>query len=626
MSPYRGSSEDRYIKPRESSQSALFLKRLNDGLRKDSNSKHLVILLFLLQSYALRTLYNGNYDLAVATAFPTLFLPYTWSYWDHYPTILGIPFYYILPFQGHTYPYPKWSAQYGKMISGPARDGYTNCFYTIPLYLALWYTFVAMFFPEDVTFLVLVAVLLVSRPEYWFSEPKIGTRKRSALHASNGMMYRLRWQVIVGASTWLVWITAQAYMYAEVELEQAHPSQLVAIEQGPALALTCVLVIKVINTWKGIRGLRSDLIYEPYEEYWNDSTTEQEIVIWEMLAQKEHEKRQRRRREGRSSGYGIKERNRAQAFRPEDWQHEDLYEEESPEPEALYRGSESGEEDIGAADGGGNDVPAPALDPPLAGAPPAVAVGGSIPGHPLPAPVAPIGFRPYRDPAASRPNRPPAKTAAERKSAREQHALKLREAFPRNPALARKFIERQVQGLEPEKEAKRRERLGEPHAHVIQDRIAYQRFKKVRRPDNSVALTVPYNDNPDPAAPKYVSIIEDSLARNPDDDVDSDVSFSTDVYEADDRYPGDTIPRRAWRECLVDIFGTVDMFFDRTKRSAKNVFLLLAQGLAAAVLIRSVVEYAGHDQYGFDIASGPVRKVARVLGQVYQGPSGVSCE
>ncbi|KAL1596586.1 hypothetical protein SLS60_009234 [Paraconiothyrium brasiliense] len=582
MSSYRVFSENRYIKPRGVPSSRSFIGRFGDGLGKDSNSKHLVLLFLFLHAYAFQAFYNDDYDLAVATALPTLLLPYTWSHRDNYPTILGLPFYYILPYQGHTYPYPKWSAQLGRTFGGPARDGYANCFYTIPLYLALWYAFLAMVFPKSITTFVLIAVLLVSRPEYWFSEPKSHTRKRSALLAFDGMLFRLGGQFVVGASTWLSWTVAKAYMRAEVELEQAHLSQLLAVEQGPALALTCVLVIKVINTWKGIRGFWPDLLFEPYDAYWDELTPEKEIAIWEILAQLEQKRE-------RGSGYGMKERNRAQALQPRDWEPNSLYQEESPEPEALYRGSDSGEEDVGAADGGGNDAA-----------------------------------------ANVRERLNSLQPEAEGESTRERTARMLKEAFSRNPALAHKLIESQVQDLPPEKEAERRKRLEDFLVQRTEDRIANQRFRKAHRADTSIALTVPYNDSksnlpssilcprpardqypphsedrsipcccllpilslidPDPRAPQYVSIIEDPLARNPedvsDDGTESDDSSSTDVYEADDRYPDNTFPHRAWRESLISTFGTVDMFFDRTKASAWNMFMFLVQGFSVAVLIR----------------------------------------
>jgi hypothetical protein len=176
-------------------------------------------------------------------------------------------------------------------MKGPARDAYANCFYTIPLYLALWYSFVATLLPAHVTFLVLVAVLFISRPEYWFTENIFLGPGPSFLNILLG----LGWQFLVGAFTLFVWTAATLYMRVEVEVGRAHPSRLVVFEEGPALALTCILVIKVINTWKRSRFIWSNLIVSPYHEYWEPSATKEEINIWERLEWQQLQDRQRRR-------------------------------------------------------------------------------------------------------------------------------------------------------------------------------------------------------------------------------------------------------------------------------------------------------------------------------------------
>jgi hypothetical protein len=338
-----------------------------------------VILFFALQLYAVYTCFAGSILVAISIALPSLLLPYTWSFSQHYETILGIPFYYVLPSQGPHYPCGKWSPQHHRNMKGPARDAYANCFYTIPLYLALWYSFVATLLPAHVTFLVLVAVLFISRPEYWFTENIFLGPGPSFLNILLG----LGWQFLVGAFTLFVWTAATLYMRVEVEVGRAHPSRLVVFEEGPALALTCILVIKVINTWKRSRFIWSNLIVSPYHEYWEPSAIKEEINIWERLEWQQLQDRQRRRewdslateeeildhnmrevmeynesrrrRKEPKERIGKQQSGRQQAVRPREKSSIYRYPEESPEPEALYRGSESDEDDGEAVNGGENN-------------------------------------------------------------------------------------------------------------------------------------------------------------------------------------------------------------------------------------------------------------------------------
>lgn len=90
----------------------------------------------------------------------------------------------------------------------------------------------------------------------------------------------------------------------------------------------------------------------------------------------------------------------------------------------------------------------------------------------------------------------------------------------------------------------------------------------------------------EPAAPQYQSIIEDPLARDPAPDDVSDTDNLSDVYALENDYPVSTFPYRYWKESFLDTFGTLDVFFDRRKRTTQNVLLFLAQFLATCVLLR----------------------------------------
>jgi hypothetical protein len=123
------------------------------------------------------------------------------------------------------------------------------------------------------------------------------------------------------------------------------------------------------------------LIVSPYHEYWEPSAIKEEINIWERLEWQQLQDRQRRREwdsfateeeisdhnmremmeyyESRRRRKGPKEhirkqgRDRQQAVYAGEPSSRDQYSEEYLEPEALYRGSESDEEDGWADNGGG---------------------------------------------------------------------------------------------------------------------------------------------------------------------------------------------------------------------------------------------------------------------------------
>ncbi|KAF2439874.1 hypothetical protein P171DRAFT_435724 [Karstenula rhodostoma CBS 690.94] len=565
-----------------------FAQALSDGLQDRSKRKHLVILFFVLHFYALHALCTGYVGIAIATALPAFLLPYTWTFNQRYETILGIPFRYVLPYQGPRYKEEKYSFEHRKSFEGPALDTYAGCFYILPLYLALWYSFIGIVSPERVTFFVLVAVLISSRPEYWgsqnsFSPPDGRLRK---------LMLGLTWQFLVGAFTFSLWTVTTNYMCNEVSQRRASPSQLYAVEEGPAVALACVLGFKVIDAWEGTDISWQDLLFAPYEMYWEDSTTDEEILIWEMLERERIEHAQRVR------DYSLATAEEKAEYEAHEWKEAQerqrrrlgpranrlgpdrpLYREESPEPEALYRSSESYEEDDRALTGAGSHAPAPAQNPTPASRRPGVAVGGSIRGHPIPAPP---------------PRRPrPAATRAPMLTApldeRARITFRLEETLRRDPALAAKLIESKVTHLPAAEATLRRRHIKKGLVLDTQARIARQRTAKPRRASTSIAPRVWYNGKPS-LTTSYISIIEDPLA------LDAGASYSdsdgalTDVYTLEPTYPHSTFPRRAWREALA---GTFSVLLADWKSWAYSTFLGLGKAFCAAVLVRLVLISTG---------------------------------
>ncbi|KAF9732589.1 hypothetical protein PMIN06_010918 [Paraphaeosphaeria minitans] len=572
------------LKPGESFSMRAFSK----GLNKDSKCKHLVILFFVLQVYALQAISTGEISIAIATSLPAFFLPYTWTFNRRSESILGIPFRFILPYQGIRYTKVKYSPKDGKTLNGPATDTYLDCSYALPLYLALWFSYLGTVFHERVTFFVLVAVLCISRHEYWTSHQSF----RSSNHSLGKLVTGLKWQFLVGTFTLALWTIATNYVRVEVSQKRAHPSQLWAIDEGPALAMICVVLLKVIAASKRFSKDGSEILFYSYGLYWEDFTTDEEIAIWEKLEWKNIRNRQL----GREWIDGVT-REEIEEYEVVEWQKAEeeqrrrlapritnlakhkrlaqgevytqqsspraLYREDSTRPQVKYRGSSSDEDD---------EV-----------------------------------YTPQHPPLQTRPATPAVPLRHALLYKRAQIASRLEETLRRDPAFRERLIESQIKNLPVEEAKQRTSTIKQRLITKTLARIARQRTAKPRRAPTSLAPRVPYNDSnhpspvpksvhwtkrPDASPPtqNYISIIEDPAALDVDasstsSDSDSD-GGETDVFTLESTYPDSTFPRRAWQEALADGWATPDYILACWHDWASRLFMFLAQAFVTAVLVR----------------------------------------
>ncbi|KAK7190553.1 hypothetical protein PSPO01_03528 [Paraphaeosphaeria sporulosa] len=515
------------IKPGES----FFSRALLNGLHSDSKCKHLVILFFVLQLYALQAISTGDFSIAIVTALPAFLLPYTWTFSQTYETILGIPLRFILPYQGTSYTEVKYSPRRGKDFNGPAKDIYLDCFYTLPLYLALWYSYIGTVFPERVTFFVFVAVLFISRHEYWTSHHSF----RSSNRSWGKLVAGLKWQFLVGTSTLALWTVSTNYVRNKVSHKRAHPSQLWAIDEGAALVMTCVVLLKVINPLKIFKNYRSRIHFKPYSLYREDKATDEEIATWEMLGWEKVRDRQLRREwldretqkeieeyetvEWRKAeeekrqrlGPGItnlaKELRVEQAVYGQQSAPRFLYREESRGPQVLYRGFSSDEDDK--------------------------------------------DYTPQRPPRRPRPAAP---------------------TVPLHQALGNK----------------RAQIAARLELTLNIDSAFRERFNKQVKDISAAAYHTPLtlNTAEPPATQSYISIIEDPVALDVDASSSDSDGAETDVFKLEPDYPDSAFPRRAWGEALADTRGMPDYILACWKGWISDLFMFLVQAFAAAMLVR----------------------------------------
>lgn len=338
-----------------------------------------VILFFVLQLYALHALYTGYYFIAIAIALPAWLLPYTWVFNQSFESISGVPFSYIFPHQREYSPHHRKAfdglalevfssgqdgCDRGKKHSGKSSvEVFSDGLYKLRLFLALWYSYIGIRYPGNVGFFVAVTYLLILRPEYW--------GRKHSFSLSNEPYRKLQWglafQFLVGTSTLGLRNLAINHLRNKVLQKKAHPSQLWAMREGPALAMTWVVLLKVVNSLKAVNYHRPKLLFNPNGLYWDDSATDEEILIWEMLELDIQDEQLRYNYDGvthedikeyeAAEWQEAEERQRRQRLDPRakrldksnSTAQQAVY--TSPEPRVLYRGSQSDEEDDWAVTG-----------------------------------------------------------------------------------------------------------------------------------------------------------------------------------------------------------------------------------------------------------------------------------
>lgn len=221
------------------------------------------------------------------------------------------------------------------MINGPARDIYANFHYTIPLYLVIWYCIISLIYPPSSFILFPISVMLASRFDYWVSPRKSFDRMSSFHH--------LLARIIVCAEGFIMWCFWKAQVQVLVTLISL-PQQWAVRVTNPSLFLAFLCVSKLHDAWGGgAEKLGPNDVFEPYDDYWEESVTEEEIAIWEQLVSQEAREGSRRPRKQQNNTSRAKEDRTYVMARPKLVPHA-LHREKSPEPKELFRGSQSGDE------------------------------------------------------------------------------------------------------------------------------------------------------------------------------------------------------------------------------------------------------------------------------------------
>ncbi|KAJ4299962.1 hypothetical protein N0V90_005210 [Kalmusia sp. IMI 367209] len=220
----------------------------------DRQHRHLGFLFIYLNLFAVHAVYNAEHHRALAISLPTLFLLLALGRGPFY-NFFGIPFWYLLPYGGKIYYHSRWIERKQKTVLGPASDHYVAYIYMIPLYLALWYASLALFYSVHTTTFFLVAVLFVSKPYYWLSQhycPRLSK-----------YMLDLHWQFYL---TTIIW---------GLDALMKHPRGLAAPSTWAwtvwvaALLLACRLVAMILGVWSGTVKLQRQHLWQPYKPYYD---------------------------------------------------------------------------------------------------------------------------------------------------------------------------------------------------------------------------------------------------------------------------------------------------------------------------------------------------------------------
>lgn len=307
------------------------------------------LLFYGLQLYALYNVYFGHWYYAFFVAIPALLIPYALGP-DEPLTILGFPFWLVLPTVTKYYPESRWDTKHSKWYKGPARDVYASAHYFFPLYLALWYAGLAfiptafhpdkmdfgplqggpgqlgMFtvldeedkidlrLPGNPVFLTLASILFVSTPYYWRKEASYENHKERKYFA-----FSLPGRLFVMFCAVSIWIFLKDFILHIDENEYKDTAL-----YSPVFLWLFFIQLKVVKArfW-GTSHWRRHL-FMPYSAYWERSATREDVVVWEMLREK-NESGQRR-----ATSHGRVKTKAAKLAYVES-------ETESEEPLALYR-------------------------------------------------------------------------------------------------------------------------------------------------------------------------------------------------------------------------------------------------------------------------------------------------
>lgn len=238
-----------------------------------------VVVFIALHLWALwNVIFYGHLSKAIAMVLPTILLRYAWTMDQGHEIILGIPFRFLLPYQGPRYLRSRFSPQLNRSIKGPARDAYANCFYILPLYLTLWYSYIGTAFPEDSKFFVIIAFSL------------LGLLHPTDIYST--LMIPMHLAPILTLGFYLfIWWLMEVSVKIESPQSPALTSQLWAITNGVPLCMACISLLLILNVWLGPRTLfwlgsrqtSTETTFFPHGYYWDDSAPELEILAWEML-------------------------------------------------------------------------------------------------------------------------------------------------------------------------------------------------------------------------------------------------------------------------------------------------------------------------------------------------------